>query len=125
MKRIYSTFVATLSLLILFISAAACVALPASQATATAMDGMQMSHMAGAPEHDCCPSHAPAQHSTVSCCIVHHQPASTATDDTGNSSLAATHASLPTVLLNTATIGPPTSKKTGPPLRRPAHNLRI
>jgi hypothetical protein len=86
---------------------------------------MQMAHMAGSPEHGCCPSRSPAQHSAASCCTVHHQPAATATDDTHSSSLAGLGASLPATLHNVATVAPPASKKTGPPPRRPAHNLRI
>jgi hypothetical protein len=74
MKRILSSFVATLSLLAFFVSSAACATLPYPQA-ATAMQAA-ISAVVSAPDHECCPSHAPIeQHSTISCCTLHHQPA--------------------------------------------------
>ncbi|MDE1175633.1 MAG: hypothetical protein PW789_03410 [Edaphobacter sp.] len=124
MKRILSTAVATLCLLILFVSSAACVALPMSQASMTA-DSTMPSTTLTAPAHECCPSHSPMQHSSISCCIVHHQPAVASSDDASSASLAIASAHLTGVLLNSATVVPPASKKTGPPPRRPAHNLRI
>ena len=75
MRRTLSSFVAVICLLTLFVSSAACLALPKSTVmTATT----QHEHVAGAPSHACCPQQRPAgEHTSTTCCTVHHQTVST------------------------------------------------
>lgn len=120
MRRTFSTFVATFCLLALFISSAACMALPASQLTPTATHV----HSVSAADHECCPAKHSGKQVTAACCTVHHQPAAASSAANHTLSLDATPATLAT-LLPEATTAPPTSKKTGPPPRRPSTVLRI
>lgn len=72
MRRTLSSFVAVLCLLTLFISSAACLALPQNTTLTT---GTPDQHVASAPGHACCPQRSPAnQHTSTTCCTVHHQP---------------------------------------------------
>src|SRR5580765_6259200 len=120
MRRTLSTLVATVCLLALFISSAACMALPASQLTPTATH----IHTITAADHECCPAKHSDQQVTAQCCTVHHQPAAAATTANHTPSFDSEPAT-PTALLSGATIAPPTGKKTGPPPRRPSTVLRI
>ncbi|WP_035349120.1 hypothetical protein [Edaphobacter aggregans] len=75
MRRTISSFVATLCLLTLFVSSAACLALP-QDPPATAS---RHPHTLSAAEHSCCPQRSPAgEHTTTTCCTIHHQPVSSA-----------------------------------------------
>jgi len=126
MSRIFSTFVVTLCLLALFVSSAACVALPPQpQHAAMMMDSDMPAHTVGSPDHECCPSNSPAQHTSVSCCTVHHQPAAASASDKLNPTHGVTADHLPAALVPAATVTPPTGRKTGVPPRRPATKLRI
>ena len=74
MRLTLSSFVAVLCLLTLFISSAACLALPQ---TAIMTAATQHEHLASAPSHACCPQRNPAgEHRSTTCCTVHHQPVS-------------------------------------------------
>lgn len=74
MKRALSSCVATLCLMTLFLSSAACLALPRFN-PAVASDH----HTAGTTDHACCPQRSPAhEHAPTTCCTVHHQPVSVA-----------------------------------------------
>jgi hypothetical protein len=75
MKRTVSSFVAMLCLLTLFLSSAACLALPQE----TLATSPHHHHTANAAEHACCPQRSPAgEHTSSTCCTVHHQPVSAA-----------------------------------------------
>jgi hypothetical protein len=126
MKQKLSTFVATICLLTLFISSAACLALPATQATAMSANQSMTSHTIGSADHACCPTKNDGEpHTSVSCCTVHHQSALATSATNLNTSLEISPASLPGTLFAGATVAPPSGGKTGPPLRRPATKLRI
>jgi hypothetical protein len=76
MSRTLSSFVAVLCLLMLFISSAACLAVALPSDT-LAISAMQHQHTVNAPDHACCPQRSPAdQHTSNTCCTVHHQPVS-------------------------------------------------
>jgi hypothetical protein len=77
MRRTLSSFVAVLCLLTLFISSAACLA-AALPSDALSIGAIQHQHTVNAPDHACCPQRSPAnQHTSDTCCTVHHQPVST------------------------------------------------
>jgi hypothetical protein len=102
------------------------VALPLVQPAAMTMDAASPAISVTAQDHDCCPSSAPMQqHSTVSCCTVHHQPAAASASDNPNPTGEVTAASLPASFMAAATVAPPSGGKTGAPPRRPATKLRI
>ena len=106
MRRTLSSFVAVICLLTLFVSSAACLALPKSTATTATT---QHEHVAGAPSHACCPQQRPAgEHTSTTCCTVHHQPVSTTSavelDQPGLISNAISHVSIPMSLTVYASI---------------------
>src|SRR5947209_3210006 len=72
MKRLLSTSVATICLLALFVSSAAClVATPTNNPGAT---HVHMDASLSAPQHACCPkARGSGEHASATCCTVHHQ----------------------------------------------------
>ncbi len=123
MRRTLSTFVATVCLLTLFVSSAACIAQPAPQAKAMTLE--MAKHTVGAPEHACCPTKQHSEHTSISCCTVHHQSAVATRATDISPSLEMEPANITATLLPAATVGPRSGGKTGPPPRRPATKLRI
>ncbi|MBS1820895.1 MAG: hypothetical protein JST61_02780 [Acidobacteria bacterium] len=125
MRNTLTTFVATVCLLALFIGSAACLDLPVVQAM-TAFAASSMASHAIASDHDCCPAKSGSgMHTSISCCTVHHQSAIATAAASLDTSLDAGSAILPEIHLAGATVAPPYSGKTGPPITRPATKLRI
>ncbi len=103
MRRSLSSFVAMLCLLVLFISSAACMAVTLPE-NSTSMSAPQHSVSAG---HTCCPVKAPAdEHTSSTCCTVHHQPIS---------AVSSVEVEQP-VLLHTLTVAPLLAATTEKPL---------
>jgi hypothetical protein len=126
MKQKLSTFVAAMCLVTLFVSSAACLALPVTQAMTMPANQSMTSHTIGSADHACCPTKNDGEsHASVSCCTVHHQSAIATSPTNLNPSLEISPAGLPATLFIGATVAPPAGGKTGRPHRRPATKLRI
>ena len=126
MRKMLTTFVATVCLLALFVSSAACLDLPVVQAMTAFAASSMASHAITAPDHECCPAKSDSgMHTSISCCTVHHQSAIATAAASLDASLDTGSAILPEIHLAGATVAPPSGGKTGPPLRRPTTKLRI
>jgi len=124
MRRSLSSFVAMFCLLTLFVSSAACiaVALPQDALVTWAQHG----HSANAQDHGCCPKNSPAsEHSSTTCCTVHHQPVSAASVVELEHPIVFSHAALPGQMMVAATVFSTASRSIGPPQQPPLIALRI
>lgn len=124
MRRSFSSFVAILCLLTLFVSSAACMAVAMPQDT-LAVAGMQHQHSASA-DHSCCPqTNSAGEHASSTCCMVHHQPVSAAAAVELAQPIMTAYAVLTTQMMVAVTVYSPASDSTGPPQPPPLIALRI
>ena len=109
MRRTLSGFVAMLCLLTLFLSSGACLALPQN----TLATAPHHHNTANTAEHACCPQRSPThEHTSTTCCTVHHQPVSASTGAELEQLAIAPHATLPISIQISAAIYPTAKTQT-------------